>query len=418
MVRHTCMGEAASAMKRIASVDSLRGFVMVVMIFVNDLASVGKVVPDWMMHYELRHSDANGLTFVDLVFPAFLFIVGLAIPFALESRLSKGEPIAKVLLHVLTRTLSLLFIGVLMVNESPNAEKLGWSPALWQVLMFGSAILAFSSFAPRGASLEKTQRWKTISLVMRCLGFALLLWLGLTWIGPHDERIVTLSPFSLRSQWWGILGLIGWDYLVGCIVYLICRGRVVPTLLFMLMLLSLFMLDRRDVFDGFWLSDIVGIGDTLGTQGAVTVAGVMLAGELRRRQDARGFAIGLMLINIVAALLLGHIYGYNKNACTPGYGLLACGVTTGLWLLMDLLARHQLTQRFVSITAIAGTNVLLAYLLSEAWPFVLEVAGFEAGYDHFSETGLLSAVLRSLACSALLLVVSTRLNKTGFVLRL
>lgn len=405
-------------MKRVASIDALRGFVMFVMIFVNDLASVGKVVPDWMMHYELRHSDANGLTFVDLVFPAFLFIVGLAIPFALESRLSKGEPIARVLRHVLTRTLSLLFIGVLMVNESPSAEKLGWSPALWQVLMFGSAILAFSSFMPRGASAEKVRRWKTVSLVMRCLGLASLLWLGLAWIGPDGERILTLSPFSLRSQWWGILGLIGWDYLIGCVVYLTCRGRLLPTLLVMVMLLTLFVLDRRDVFDGFWLSDIVGIGDTLGTQGAVTVAGVMLAGELRRRDDARGFAIGLMLTSIVAALLLGRIYGYNKNACTPGYGPLACGVTTGLWLLMDLLARHQFTQRLVTVAAIAGTNVLLAYLLSEAWPFVLEAAGLDSEYDHLAQTGLVAAVLRSLACAAFLLGVSARLNKAGFALRL
>lgn len=84
---------------------------MFVMIFVNDLASAGKVVPDWMMHYELRHPDANGLTFVDLVFPAFLFIVGMAIPFALESRLSKGESLAKVALQVMTRTLSLLLLG-------------------------------------------------------------------------------------------------------------------------------------------------------------------------------------------------------------------------------------------------------------------------------------------------------------------
>lgn len=45
--------------QRITSIDALRGLVMFTMIFVNDLASVGDIVPDWMMHYELRHEDAN-----------------------------------------------------------------------------------------------------------------------------------------------------------------------------------------------------------------------------------------------------------------------------------------------------------------------------------------------------------------------
>ena len=93
---------------------------MFTMIYVNDLAGAGKIVPDWMVHFSDRHHGGSGMTFVDLVFPAFLFIVGMSIPFALGSRMSKGEPLWKTLLHVVARTLSLLFIGILMVNdESP-----------------------------------------------------------------------------------------------------------------------------------------------------------------------------------------------------------------------------------------------------------------------------------------------------------
>lgn len=254
--------------------------------------------------------------------------------------------------------------------------------------------------------------------VMRCLGFALLLRLGFMWIDAEGERILTLSPFALRSQWWGILGLIGWDYLVGCIVYLICRGRTLPTLVMMVILLALFVLDGRETFDGFWLSKVVGIGDTLGTQGAVTVAGVLLAGELRKQPSAHRFALTLMVACIVAALVLGRIYGYNKNACTPGYGLMACGIASALWLVMDLLCRHRIAQRCVSIAAAAGANVLLAYLLSEAWPFVLQFAGVDDGYQQMVSASLAAAVLRSLLCGGIILGVSVGLNKAGFVLRL
>src|SRR5215475_8427844 len=108
---------AATAPLRVTSVDALRGFVMFMMIFVNDLAGAGKVVPNWMVHFSDRHRGGSGMTFVDLVFPAFLFIVGISIPFALGTRLAKNEPVWKILGHVAIRTISLLFIGILMVHE-------------------------------------------------------------------------------------------------------------------------------------------------------------------------------------------------------------------------------------------------------------------------------------------------------------
>src|SRR4051794_36471968 len=77
---------------RISSVDALRGLVMFTMIFVNDLAG-GSHVPNWMVHYSDRHRSGSGMTFVDLVFPGFLFIVGMSIAISLYSRISKGEPL-------------------------------------------------------------------------------------------------------------------------------------------------------------------------------------------------------------------------------------------------------------------------------------------------------------------------------------
>src|SRR5712691_7572197 len=104
----------ARSSSRIVSVDALRGFVMFAMIFVNDIAGApDKIVPGWMKHFHGK----SGMTFVDLVFPAFLFIVGMSIPSAIGFRLDQGEPLWKTLLHVVMRTLSLLMIGVLMVNE-------------------------------------------------------------------------------------------------------------------------------------------------------------------------------------------------------------------------------------------------------------------------------------------------------------
>ena len=70
----------ACSSSRIVSVDALRGFVMFTMIYVNDIAGApDKIVPPWMKHFHGK----SGMTFVDLVFPAFLFIVGMSIPSAI-----------------------------------------------------------------------------------------------------------------------------------------------------------------------------------------------------------------------------------------------------------------------------------------------------------------------------------------------
>ena len=74
--------ETAQKTARILSIDALRGIVMFTMIFVNDLAGVSPtLIPWWMRHFK---ADGNGMTIVDLVFPAFLFLVGMSIPSALD----------------------------------------------------------------------------------------------------------------------------------------------------------------------------------------------------------------------------------------------------------------------------------------------------------------------------------------------
>jgi heparan-alpha-glucosaminide N-acetyltransferase len=60
---------------RITSINTLRGLLMFAMIFANDLVSGSdRIVPPWMKHFHGK----NGMTFVDMVFPAFLFVVGMS----------------------------------------------------------------------------------------------------------------------------------------------------------------------------------------------------------------------------------------------------------------------------------------------------------------------------------------------------
>jgi predicted acyltransferase len=94
--------------RRIASVDVLRGITLAVMILVNTAG-------EWPHAYwPLKHSDWNGCTPTDLVFPTFLFLTGTSLVFSVRSRLNKGASRRSLMLHILQRAAALFFIGVFL----------------------------------------------------------------------------------------------------------------------------------------------------------------------------------------------------------------------------------------------------------------------------------------------------------------
>ncbi len=422
-VKESSRGTLAPQVLRVTSLDALRGFVMFMMIFVNDLAGAGRVVPDWMVHFSDRHRGGSGMTFVDLVFPAFLFIVGMSVPLALGGRLAKGEPLWQILGHVGMRTLSLLFIGILMVHGTPDTAALGWPGDWWCVLMYLSAIAAFCSISPRAsASQAGKNRWRVASLCVRLAGVAMLVWLAFAFRGPKGERIITLAPFSLQTEWYGILGLIGWAYLVTCLVFLVFREHRTAILGCMVLLMCLFVGERNGVFEDFWLSKIVGIGGTLGSLGAIAVGGLLLGSMLRGADmtafPARSrFTFWFVAACAAAALLLNRLYGISKNSATPSWCLWACAITAVLWFAFYIFSDVRPVNTVSRPLALAGQNVLLAYLISDLLPGLLSALDLGGAYGRLAST-LPAAIARSTACGVLILLASTALNRVGFRLKL
>jgi predicted acyltransferase len=409
---------ATERVPRVLSIDALRGLVMFTMIFVNDLAGVSPAtVPAWMRHFHGR----SGMTFVDLVFPAFLFIVGMSIPFALGGRLRHGEPLRKTFFHIVTRTLALLAIGILMVNdESPGGDMMGLSPDLWAGLMFLSAMFAFCSISVPTAPRERLQ---TMTWVVRGIGIGGLVTLAFMFRGEHGERVISLSPFAIHTVWYGILGLIAWAYLVGSVVFLLFRTHATALLGCVVLLLALYPADKNGAFDGFWFSRYIGIGEMLGAHPSITVAGMLLASVLlppgRVKFAGRiRFTILFILGFSAAALLLNGLYGISKNAATPSWCLWACAVTALAWLIFHALTDLGPVHPLARILAVAGQNVLLAYLISEMLPSLLDLLHLDNVYSGLAEHGLASAVARSAGCAALILYVTAGLNRLGFRLKL
>jgi predicted acyltransferase len=97
---------------RVLSVDVLRGITIAFMILVND-AGDGRHV-----YTQLEHSAWNGWTLTDLVFPTFLFIVGISIILSLHSRLQRGASRRDLALHTARRALT-IFVVAMLINLVP-----------------------------------------------------------------------------------------------------------------------------------------------------------------------------------------------------------------------------------------------------------------------------------------------------------
>jgi len=99
--------------KRVVSLDVLRGITIAFMILVNNNGDGDRAF------WALKHTQWNGFTPTDLVFPTFLFLVGISMVFSTDSRIAKGESRGWIAFHAVRRTLILFALG-LVVNGYPQ----------------------------------------------------------------------------------------------------------------------------------------------------------------------------------------------------------------------------------------------------------------------------------------------------------
>jgi len=310
-----------------------------------------------------------------------------------------------------------------MVNGAPSSEDMGWSSALWQTLLYLSAILAFCEFSPGGKGASPPRLRQMFSVGVRVFGLAALAFLTFAFIGKDGHRIITLSPFSVHHEWWGILGIIGWAYLAGALVYLVFGNNCTALLGCVVLLLCLYPAEKAGVFSGPWLADHLSLGATVGAHGAIVLAGVLLAsmlaafethGVLARIRFTLLFIVGFA----IAAWLTNGLYGIHKNNATPSWCLWACAITAALWLLFYLSADVGPLGRLAKPLAVAGENVLLAYLLSCLLPSAIPLLGLGEWYHRLAGPDLVHAVARAAGCGVVILCMTAGLNRLGFRLKL
>lgn len=417
---------------RIASVDALRGLVILLMIFVNDVAGVQRA-PNWLRHVS---ADADGMTLPDVVFPAFLFIMGMSVPLSLGRALEAGRSRLALLPKVLIRTLSLLLLGVLMVNmDRHNPGYRGW----WGPLAYLAVFLSFP-VVPRGPHLRRRtfQVWRVIGVIG-------LVVLALVYRTTDGKRLVLGPLFDvsdavwLRHSWWGILGLIGWAYLVASLVYLLF-GRWREWLIGAAGLLAMvYVADREGLFARVdsrawlawaapaigllervydWVGSHVSIGQSLGSLASISVAGCCLGtvvtgdSQIRTHAERLRWALVYAAGLAAAAMLFDPMYGINKIQATPAWCFLCSSLTALTWAALYWIMDVRGLRTWSVVVRPAGANPLMAYILH---PFVFTVASFIGLPLAFYKRPDLPVIVSVLGCLAMAFAI---VGLTGLIGRL
>ncbi len=422
---------ATGLRERVASVDALRGLVIFLMIFVNDVAGVSRA-PSWLKHVGV---DADAMTLPDIVFPSFLFIAGMSIPLSLQRAAEGGWTKARLLVKVLTRTLALLVMGVLMVNaESHNP----WYRGSWGLLAFLAMILAFA-VVPR----EPGTRRKAF-LVGRAIGIVALVALAFAY-RTKEGKFLLLGPLFtsgdtvwLRHSWWGILGLIGWAYLSAALVYLIFGRRrewllgatALMALLYLAQHTGLFSrVDSRDwlTWAGSWIGHIETVFNWINSHASLgnSLASISMAGcclgsiltpdsDLRTHGQRLRWAAVFALWLVVAALLFDPLFGINKIRATPAWCFYCAFLATLAWVVLYWLMDVRGLRAWSIVVRPAGVNPLLAYILHPMLYLLAGVVGVRLGFYKSSELPIFVNILGCLAMACLVVGLTGLVTRLGY----
>ncbi len=152
-----------SQQQRVLALDALRGLSVLLMVFASSIP-FGVALPSWLYHAQeppptnVFNPHLPGITWVDLVFPFFLFTMGAAIPIALSKRLRGRASPWRVLPTVLWRFVLLVGFAVYVAQIRPQVISNNPNSAVWLAALVGFALL-FPALARFPKDWSKTRKY-------------------------------------------------------------------------------------------------------------------------------------------------------------------------------------------------------------------------------------------------------------------
>ena len=324
----------AARPERLVSLDVFRGLTVAGMLLVNNPGTWSAIYPP------LEHAAWNGWTPTDLIFPFFLFIVGITTELSLRARRARGDDERAILRQILRRG-ALIFLFGFLLSGFPFFP---WPPALPE-----------ASFLDR--VVDRLEHWRVLGVLQR-IGLAYLFGALLTWRTTLTQQVGILAV--LLFGYWALMTLVP-------VPDTGVAGR--------------FVLDHPDQLLSAWLDrtilgtnhlwigaktwDPEGVLSTvpaIGTMILGTFAGRWIAHQERTLTDrlAGLFAVGAMAMML--GLMWHWVFPINKSIWSSSYviftaGMGAVSLATCMWII-DVMQVRRWTFPFV----VYGTNPMLAFL--------------------------------------------------------
>ncbi len=171
--------------------DIYRGLMVAGMIVVDNPGS------DDRAYWAIRHTEWNGWSPADFIFPSFLFLVGISIVYSFSARLRRGESRRQILLHAFRRSLILIAVG-LFVNASPF---IGLDVHTWRFEGVTQRI-ALCYFVAAVLVLWSGFRGQIIAIVVCLVGYwALLRFVPVPGLGVPGHDIPFMDPDKNIAAW-------------------------------------------------------------------------------------------------------------------------------------------------------------------------------------------------------------------------
>ena len=329
---------------RVLSIDALRGFDMLWILgaseFVVALLAFSK--SNWALRLasEFDHTVWHGFTFYDLIFPLFLFIVGLVIPFSLAKYREGNINFKNAYTRIITRTIVLFFLGLIANGLLDfNFASMRWPGVLQRIAIcyFFTAIIVLH--------IPSRLQPMVIGIILGAILFGY--WAIMKFVPVPGFGAGNLTPQG---------------NLAGYLDRLIIPGRLYYK-----------FGDNEGI-----LSTIPAVGTTL--LGALT-------GSMMRSNKTKIFKIKWIFIGGVTSLSLGFAWNFvfpvNKILWTSSFVLFAGGFSLLLFGLFYWLIDYKGYKKWAFPFVVIGMNAITIYFVSYIFDFGIIVSIFVHGFINY-----------------------------------
>ena len=184
------------APQRIVSVDALRGFDMFWIIGGSIVvqATARASGHPWLtwLSTQMDHVEWEGFHFIDLIFPLFLFLIGVAIPYSLGKRLARGDALRSIYGHIVLRVAILVLLGMMV-----NGSLLSYKPAEFELSYSVLQMLALGYLVASILFLNFRLAGQIVATLLMLFGY----WALLAFVPGPGHEMGKVAPGCNVGDW-------------------------------------------------------------------------------------------------------------------------------------------------------------------------------------------------------------------------